>query len=296
MSTLRKRLRELLKQRWDGLRAVARAERWQMESWCSRQLLRKRLAREHVSLSAVLDPASGDTIEHPERVLSVTRDFYARLYGREETSPHLCPLDPPNEPPNIAGGPIHPDELLAALKSANTGRSPGPDGLPVEFYVKFWGLLAVPFAAMVNRAMSRGGLPRSLSKGLIVLLCKDEARRTDLREWRPITLLNADYKLVAKCLASRLTPALDEVVGSYQTCCVLGRSAQLHGLALRDLLTWAEQRQLPGMVCSFDQEKAFDRVAHAFLFETLERAGLGTDFVNMVRALGKRASVGGHQD
>ncbi|XP_077553574.1 uncharacterized protein LOC144168471 [Haemaphysalis longicornis] len=39
------------------------------------------------------------------------------------------------------------------------------------------------------------------------------------------------------------------------------------------------------MVCSFDQKKAFDRIAHAFLFETLERAGLGTDFVNLVRAL-----------
>lgn len=59
--------------------------------------------------------------------------------------------------------------------------------------------------------------------------------------------------IMAKCPASRLTPALGEVVGSYQTCCVLGRSVQLHGFALRDLLTWAEQRQLPTFACSFDQ-------------------------------------------
>lgn len=114
------------------------------------------------------------------------------------------------------------------------GGSPGLVGLPVLGSAR----RAVRRHGSLNCVMGRGGLPRSLSKGPIDLLCKDESRPTNHCGGPPVTLLNtAGYNLVAKCLASRLTPAHDEVVGCYQTCCVPGRSVQLHGLALRNFLT-----------------------------------------------------------
>lgn len=167
-------------------------------------------------------------------------------------------------------------------------RSPGSDGLTVEFYVKFWRLLGKPFTSLVNRLLSEGTLSASQREGLITLLCKDESRSTDLRAWRPITLLNCDYKLIAKCLCVRLTPVLNTVLGPYQACCVQGRSTQLHGLAVKDLLLWANTRKLPGIFCSFDQEKAFDTVSHRYLFRVLDEAGFSVGFRRMVQALYSR--------
>lgn len=282
---LRREHRRLLRIRWDGLRALARAERWESETWCSRNILRRRLARSTPSLSSVIDPHSGAVVSTPDGVLDAARRFYVDLYRAEATTPELFPLERPQDPFSVADTAITEGELLEALKSCKRNRSPGSDGLTPEFYRKFWKQLAKPFTSLVNRLLSEGVLSASQREGLITLLCKDESRSSDLRAWRPITLLNCDYKLIAKCLSTRLTLALDSILGPYQACCVPGRSAQLHGFAIRDLLEWASSKNIAGLVCCFDQEKAFDVISHAYIFQTLANAGFSSGFVNMVRAL-----------
>lgn len=282
---LRREHRRLLRIRWDGLRAIARAERWEMETWCSRSILRRRLARSNPPLSSVIDPHSGAVVSTPDTVLDAARRFYVDLYTAEAVTPELLPLEGPQEPPVVSDTPITEGELFEALRTSKRNRSPGSDGLPPEFYLKFWEQLKQPFTALVNRLLSGGVLSASQREGLITLLCKDESRSSDLRAWRPITLLNCDYKLIAKCLATRLTADIDAIVGPYQACCVPFRSAQLHGFALRDLLEWANNKNLSGLLCSFDQEKAFDRVSHEYIFQTLANAGLADNFQKMVRTL-----------
>lgn len=164
-------------------------------------------------------------------------------------------------------------------------KSPGTDGLPPAFYTKFWPLLAKYFTALVNASLEEGSLPVSQRQGLITLLCKDVEKSSDLRAWRPITLLNSDYKIIAKSLSLRLTPALTNIVGTYQACCIPGRSAELHGLGLRDLLAWATSRNLPGYICSLDQEKAFDKISHEFLFQVLQQAGISKEFCKQIQCL-----------
>lgn len=285
LASQRIRLRKLLQQRWDGLRAMARAERWEREHWCSRHLLRRRLARTETSLTELVDPVTGSISNTPDAVLKATRQFYSVLYQAPAPTTATFPLESPSKPVHLSGAPLDETELEAALKSFHRNRSPGSDGLTVEFYVKFWKQLGKPFTALVNRLLGEGTLSGTQREGRITLLCKDESRRTDLRAWRPITLLNVDYKLIAKCLSSRLTSFLPDIIGPYQACSVPGRSTQLHGFALRDLFLWAQHRNLQGILCSFDQEKAFDVVSHSYLFQVLEEAGIDSDFQRMVRAL-----------
>ena len=86
-------------------------------------------------------------------------------------------------------------------------KSPGPDGIDVRFYVKFWPLIGA------ESSLQRETLPRGLNKGLIALLFKS-GDREDLSNWRPISLLNTSYKIMAKALQRRLQPLLSEVISS----------------------------------------------------------------------------------
>ena len=85
-----------------------------------------------------------------------------------------------------------------------------------------------------------------------------------LKNWRPISLLNVDYKICSKALSLRLAKVLQFIVSSDQTCSVPGRkiSSNLH--VLRDILDYIDRTNEPGILLSLDQEKAFDRVNRVF--------------------------------
>ncbi|KAH7961180.1 hypothetical protein HPB52_005185 [Rhipicephalus sanguineus] len=275
LTSLRKELRVLLQRRWDRLRATARAEQWEWRHGVA-----------GTSFIQVLAILLKRRTEFWSWRGSSTRTFMPNHLPPRYSFPFVKSY----EQVDICDSPLVEEELLAALKSMKRNRSPGSDGLTVEFYVKFWKVLGKPFTTLVNRLLREGTLSATQREGLITLLCKDESRRTDLRAWRPITLLNCDYKLIAKCLSVRLTPVLSTVLGPYQACCVPGRSCQLHGFAIRDLIEWANARNLSGILCSFDQEKAFDVISHRYLFKVLREAGFSGQFISMVRALYSRPS------
>ena len=98
-------------------------------------------------------------------------------------------------------GPITLDEGVAR------GRSPGSDGLSTEFYLAFWKVLGEDLIKVFNASFSSGHLPPSLRRAFITLLFK-KGHRLDPKNWRPISLLNSDYKILARILARRLSKVL----------------------------------------------------------------------------------------
>lgn len=102
-----------------------------------------------------------------------------------------------------------------------------------------------------------------------------KGEKSFLANWWPITVLGADLKILSKTITRHLTGVIGSVDMADQTCGVPGLSCGLNLVLVRDVLSWAEQRRLPLALLSLDQEKAFDRVAHGFLFKVLERMGFG---------------------
>ncbi|KAJ7988603.1 hypothetical protein DPEC_G00325260 [Dallia pectoralis] len=88
-----------------------------------------------------------------------------------------------------------------------------------------------------------------------------------LRNWRPISLLGSDYKILAKALMYRLQRSLPRAVGSDQTCGVPGRSALDNLSAVRDIFAHSAERSQPFCLFNLDQEKAFDRVSHPYMLK-----------------------------
>ena len=94
------------------------------------------------------------------------------------------------------------EECLQALKSMNNEKTPGTDGLPVEFYKVFWNDLSEDFLNSFNYAYQKGQLSVSQRRGIIKLIPKKDAEPYYVKNWRPITLLNCDYKIAAKTIAN----------------------------------------------------------------------------------------------
>lgn len=103
-----------------------------------------------------------------------------------------------------------------------------------------------------------------------------------MRNWRPITLLNVDYKLAACIIAARLSKVTHLVVAKDQTCGVPGRYIGENVAFLRDVVSYAGFFDSPLAILSLDQEKAFDRVDWDFMHATLRGMGFGTSFLKWV--------------
>ena len=115
------------------------------------------------------------------------------------------------------------DKGFAALKGLQTGKSPDFDGIPVEFYSRFWDLLCDPLLAVLNDCFQVGLLCASQRKALLRLIYKKDDKHL-AKNWRPISVLNCDYKLVSKIITDHLKQVMPSIVHSDQTCSVINRS------------------------------------------------------------------------
>ena len=117
---------------------------------------------------------------------------------------------------SLCEGLLHSSEVLAALKGMSENKSRGSDGLPAEFYLRFWDVLHSDLTEVLNEAYRSGSLSLSQRSGLISLIYK-KGDHFSCKNWRPITLMNVDYKLCARTLAGRLLRVLHFVVALDQT-------------------------------------------------------------------------------
>ena len=175
-------------------------------------------------------------------------------------------------------------EILRALRASNSRSVPGEDGLPMSLYRRCKDVL-VPVLAAVFSAMGATGLaPAAFTDGIISPIYKT-GPRADPANYRPITLLNADYRLLTKVLATRLGPVLPKIIDPQQTAFLQGRRMgdNIQLLQFLPHLLAAEGRQAFVVFC--DIKKAYDTVDREFLYQTMQALGVGPGFMRWVRLL-----------
>ena len=151
----------------------------------------------------------------------------------------------------------------------------------MEFYVKFWPILGSDLVNVLNSCYLSGVMSLTQRRGLISLIFK-KGDCLDPRNWRPITLLNVDYKLAARVVASRLLKVIHLIVAKDQTCGVPGRFIGENVSIIRDVVSFASRTGVPLAILSLDQQKAFDRVDRGFMRATLGRMGFKYSFLRWV--------------
>ena len=103
------------------------------------------------------------------------------------------------------------------FKTFEDDKSPGEDGFTAEFYKHFFDLVGSDLINSLNQAFVVGELSISQRRGVITLIPKEDSDLLDLQNWRPVNLLNIDYKIASKTLAKRIENVLPKLVHSDQT-------------------------------------------------------------------------------
>lgn len=189
--------------------------------------------------------------------------------------------------------------MAQAVKEADNGKAPGPDGVPYEVYKALWPRLAEPLVAAVNEVFEKGAPTSEWGHGIIVPVFKGKGLPKDrLASYRPITLLNCDLRLVGSVVAARLHVPLDCVVSPQQTAFIRGRWIGDNVLNRQCLAEYLEASDTPGCFIHLDIKQAYDRCDRGWVDKVAQRMGFGAGMRRLIKVLseGSTASllVNGH--
>ena len=242
-----------------------------------------------------LKTEDGKEISDFKEVLNEQKRFYSNLYSFKENSLDnedivntffVANEDIPKlseEDKNVCEGLITKQECVNAIKNMSNFKSPGTDGLPVEFYKIFWNEISDLLINSFNYSYTQKKMSISQRQGIITLLPKKDKDTKFLKNWRPISLLNTDYKIMTKCIASRLKKVLPRIIHQNQTGFMKDRYIGFNIRLILDLIEYAERENKPGIIFSIDFEKAFDSVSWEFLEKSINYFNFGESFKNWVK-------------
>jgi hypothetical protein len=137
------------------------------------------------------------------------------------------------------------EELDEVLKETKVDTAPGPDGFPVMFYKCGFALGTVDIAR--------------LNFGILSLIPKVPGA-DNIKQHRPIALINVIFKIVAKAYAMRLSPVAHRVISLSQTAFIKGRLIHDGPLALHEIIHELKVKKMEAVLLKLDFEKAYDRV------------------------------------
>ena len=163
-----------------------------------------------------------------------------------------------------AEGGISEENVIAAIRATGTGKSPGPDGLPSEVYRTYEDIIAPILAETLRNSHEEGVLPETMLNGDVALIYKKKDPK-DIRNYRPITLLNVDYKILARILGEKLKNVCEAAISNPQKGFVPGRQITDLIRQMHLIQDYVDETDSTGVILLLDMEKAFDRCSWDFL-------------------------------
>jgi hypothetical protein len=139
-------------------------------------------------------------------------------------------------------GPITEEELTKAITSAPKNKSPGEDGVTAEFYSWSKDTITTDMLQLYNSFFQTGTIPKEITRGIIVCLPKNNRPQT-VSDYRPLTLLNTDYKIYARVLANRLKTTIRDIINDTQYSAVPGRNILDAATGIRDVIEAGQNTQ-----------------------------------------------------
>ena len=177
------------------------------------------------------------------------------------------------------------EDLKNIVYKSKNNKSPGPDGFSNEFYKIFWLQINHLLLKLMNFYRERGVLNKAQSSGIITCIPKGGKLRNELKNWRPITLLNSIYKFYSGILAERIKNCLPKIINVDQKGFINGRFIGENTRLTYDIILECIRQKIPGLIIIIDFEKAFDSIAWDFILKTLEIFNFGEQVKNWVRSL-----------
>ena len=177
------------------------------------------------------------------------------------------------------------DEVQRAIKVLKLGKTPGTDGISTDFYQFFKDKLQNYLLKLYHEIAQDQIFHLSVRRGIITLIEKQGRDPRELRNWRPISLLNTDLKIFSKIIALRLQQVTSEIIHHSQVGFIQHRYIGENIIKLLNIMEYCENNQKSAILISFDFEKAFDKISWKATYTALEAFNFGVNFVNLVKTL-----------
>ena len=238
---------------------------------------------------------NGDDLFSQKDIMDHVIKFYKRLYSNDDFISHdvnlnhlLSNVHLPQVPASLCNGmssPIAYTELSSAVFGMKNNKSPGPDGFTVEFFKTFWSDISHFLMRSFNYGLLHNALSITQKQSIITLIPKNAKHRTDIKNWRPISLLNISYKILSVCIANRIKNALPFIINDDQKGFMKGRFIGDNIRVLYDLMAYLDSEDLPGLLLIADFEKAFDTLNRDFIWNVLDIFGFSKPLIEWCKIL-----------
>ena len=144
------------------------------------------------------------------------------------------------------------EECYKVLQNMKCNKSPGSDGFTSEFYLHFWNDLKTVMINSFRESMKKGKLSDSQRLGVLTCLPKPGKDKLYMKNWRPISLLNIDYKILAGALANRIKKSLHPLISNSQKGFISGRYIGECTRLISDLIEYLRKSKRPGIILMID--------------------------------------------
>ena len=202
-------------------------------------------------------------------------EYIKRNITKKISHKQKCKLD---EPLTLA-------ELSAALSSMKKGRSPGSNGFTADFFKHFWNYLGIFLFRSVNESITNGSLPLSHRESIITLIPKAGKPLNSLKDWRPISLLNVDFKIISSAITNRLKTVIQDVISPSQSAYIKGRFIGENSRLVYDVIEELNQQNRSGLILAADFEAAFESVSWGFLSQAMHCYNFGPHYRYLISLL-----------
>lgn len=255
-----------------------------------------RMEKHHFQSNSITQlVVDGSITNNPKKIAAHCANFYQNLYKSnvcEDSTRDFFKLIGNVKTINadeksFCDGPILIQEIVDSIANLKNNKSPGNDGITAEFYKMFVKQVSLFLYKVYLESINVESLPQTLNQGLITLIPKPKKDLLLLDNWRPISLLNNDYKILALIFAKRIKITLNTIIDETQSGFMKNRHITNNIRLVLDILDYSDLVLEESFILFLDFYKAFDTVEHLFIVNALEKFGFGVFFIKVIKTLYK---------